>query len=261
MRTLSVAALLISLIGSAGAVNITTCNVTVPDGQQGILQADLDCGGTTTGVILERQAAIQMNGHTIRHAGGNGGIHCTERRCTVVGPGTVADCSSVDGAFLDQGVRFVVGELTVERCRSGIASAVDVGGTPQTRVLATDLTLRDNSADGARIGRFVGRSVVVSGNAQAGISASRRILGDHLTVSNNGAQGLISSRVKLLTSTVNGNAIGVDFVRASMVGSTLTGNTTADLYGSKRPTFVSSTCGHSVQKGQANMTLGVCTGD
>ena len=262
MRKILTLALLV--LGSVGtwAFDVTTCGLIIPAGGEGVLQNDIDCGGTITGVTIERQGSIKLNGFTIRHAGGAGGIYCTDRRCTVVGPGAVADCASVDGAFVDSGVRLVVGKLSVDRCRNGINSAFEVGNMPQSRVLAVDLALRDNTRDGAVVGRFTGRSVTVSGNGLAGIHAGRRIVGDQLTASNNGTQGVVASRVKLISSSVTGGAIGAEFVHASFLGSVLTGNATADLVGHKRPTFLGSSCGHSVRVGGApGETLGVCASD
>src|SRR5438552_10047898 len=95
----------------AGAVDITACGQLVPDGQIGVLQVDLDCGGafntcfadpalacakdpacTDTGcggLMLRNGATLAMNGHTVA----NGIVLCpygVSRHCSVVGPGIVA---------------------------------------------------------------------------------------------------------------------------------------------------------------------------
>ena len=75
----------------AGAVDITACGQLVPDGQIGVLQVDLDCGGafntcfadpalacakdpacTDTGcggLMLRNGATLEMNGHTVANGG------------------------------------------------------------------------------------------------------------------------------------------------------------------------------------------------
>jgi len=71
----------------ARAIDITACGQVVPDGQIGVLQTDLDCGGTYNtcfadaalacaadpactdtgcgGVMLRNGATLEMNGHTV----------------------------------------------------------------------------------------------------------------------------------------------------------------------------------------------------
>jgi len=132
----------------ARAIDITACGQVVPDGQIGVLQTDLDCGGTYNtcfadaalacaadpactdtgcgGVMLRNGATLEMNGHTVA----NGIVLCpyrVSRRCSVVGPGIIAG----GYGLLSQVNLSVSGGLDVHGGHSGIV-ALKVKGFLQT---------------------------------------------------------------------------------------------------------------------------------
>ncbi len=111
--------LVLAVVCEAGAVvPITTCDVVVPAGETGVLQNDLDCeyrcsndrsmlcdydadrycpeGGVCMidGLILERDAVLDLNGHRVSGAYHTWAVTCdapkeSPGRCVVRGPGTI----------------------------------------------------------------------------------------------------------------------------------------------------------------------------
>src|SRR5262245_61121520 len=79
-------AIVLSLVRTAGAVDITACDQEVPAGEVGVLTTDLDCGWPAPpgsyGVEIGKSATLDLQGHTIR--GAQWAVYCPERgRCSV----------------------------------------------------------------------------------------------------------------------------------------------------------------------------------
>src|SRR5206468_1904394 len=87
ITTLSILSVL-AAVPAWGTTPIFTCGELVASGDTGILQNDLSCGGTV-GVSLGPRATLELNGHSISGAGA--GVLCAARRCTVEGPGAIAE--------------------------------------------------------------------------------------------------------------------------------------------------------------------------
>lgn len=111
--------LVLAVVCEAGAVvPITTCDAVVPPGETGVLQNDLDCEYRCSGdrsmlcdydsdrncpegsvcmidgLILERDAVLDLNGHTVSGAYHTWAVYCdapkeSPGRCSVRGPGTI----------------------------------------------------------------------------------------------------------------------------------------------------------------------------
>lgn len=110
--------LVLAAVCEAGAaVPITTCDAVVPPGETGILQNDLDCEYRCSGdrsmlcdfdtnrcpegsvcmvdgLILERDAVLDLNGHRVSGAYHTWAVYCdapkeSPGRCVVRGPGTI----------------------------------------------------------------------------------------------------------------------------------------------------------------------------
>src|SRR5436190_12695689 len=91
MKTVGLASsIVLFLVASAGAVDITGCDQEVSAGQVGVLTTDLDCGWPAPpgsyGVELEKNATLDLQGHTI--SGAQWAVYCPDRgRCTVTSTG------------------------------------------------------------------------------------------------------------------------------------------------------------------------------
>jgi len=166
-------------------VDVTSCGQEIPSGGVGELRQDLRCGSLGPGVLLADGATLNFNGFAIvgGGTGGNSGVSCGGRRCTINGPGEIR--------------RFAVG-----------VSGIDV------RI--TNLRVRSNSEAGVSIlGGVLEISHVVANHNGIGIfvPGGRRLQGRDVEANNNDIAGIWASgaRVKLsrLTATRNGTRGGV----------------------------------------------------
>src|SRR5262249_54099144 len=214
--------------GSGWALDIASCGADVPPGQVGVLQADLTCASTTTAVILEEVATLQMNGHSISGAGT--GVFCLTR-CTVQGPGEIVGATNFGIATSSNPrPRGLVEDVTI---RDGAGSAIAFGqpGSLDLR----NVTVANNgaclAATNAR--RIRGTNVVVTNNANGGVQA-RRLRFTGLTLQGNGAPGLLTFKggVHLVDSTLTGNNSGMGDL---------------DLATRRRPGLYNTTCGRSAR--------------
>ena len=169
----------------AFGVDIISCGQDIPRGAVADLRADLGCGPIGPGVLLGHRATLNLNGFSIAGsgAGGNGGVSCSGRRCTINGPGEIRG--------------FAVGI-------SGIGLRI------------TNLAVRSNTEAGVSIlGGVLGVSNVVANDNGIGIfvPGGRRLHGSGLEASDNAIAGIWASgaRVKLsrLSATRNGTHGGV----------------------------------------------------
>lgn len=145
-------ALAASSAGSAATIPLTRCGATIPAGQEGVLQNDVVCGFRCTGdpaiecsysdeedacdghgsceadaFLLEDDATLSLNGHTIEMAYQAPGAYClgagadpTRGRCTVRGPGTFA--GSKGDAIASLGADLFVRDVTIGRCDNAVAT-------------------------------------------------------------------------------------------------------------------------------------------
>lgn len=191
----------------ATAVDVTECRQVIAAGQVGELKADLVCAASPTwpfsarGVRLEPGATLRMNGFSVSGDGTGVGVECTNRRCTVEGPGEIR----------------------------GFWAGVNCGGC---RVVARDVVVREN-VEGIYIplaGTLVAERVVASDNEQSGIWA-QAVRGSDIEASRNGSNGVSANsrlRVRRLDAMANGGP-GVDggYKRTRIVDSVVTDNDTA----------------------------------
>jgi hypothetical protein len=216
----SIALWLAILAGSASAFDVTTCGETVPAGDVGVLRADL-VGCDYYAVELEDGATLQMNGHAILGSIVYS-IYCTGRRCTMVGPGEVANGGSARG----QG-----------------SVLHDYIGHGRTVMTVSDLDIHDNGL-GIAGGLVYVSNVVVTRNRDGGIFAYR-FKATNAQVIDNGGYGIFAGRdIRLVDSTITGNDGNGQGI---------------DLTARRRPHLIDSTCGKSL--GPSGGPFGVCTGD
>jgi hypothetical protein len=219
------------------AVDITSCGATVPDTEVGILQTDVSCIGAFIGVTLGNAATLNLNGHSLT-GGFNDGVRCLGRRCTVIGPGTIASSSVADGINgIEAGAS---ARVTVHGLRvTGFTNGVLRGGRGKTvatdamfdhnivgimgDVKATNVDASNNMTGGIAAGRKAsGSNVVTSGNGAFGIEVvGGSVRMSNLVADDNGTVGIYAQKVRLRDSDVTGNngfALGIDVASASKPG-------------------------------------------
>jgi len=129
----------IALAGTATAVDITTCGALVPEGETGVLQADLS--GCADGVTLAQDATLQMNGHAILNSSAVG-VHCTAGRCRVTGPGEIGGADF--GIRLDGGTP---GRHALYIDDVDVHDSGSFGIYAFARIIATNLSVRGTIAN------------------------------------------------------------------------------------------------------------------
>ena len=128
ITTLSILSVL-AAVPAWGTTPIFTCGELVASGDTGILQNDLSCGGTV-GVSLGPRATLELNGHSISGAGA--GVLCAARRCTVEGPGAIAESTGCAvtvqpavGRVADHKVAYLIGARIFHQLFGHLATEPD----------------------------------------------------------------------------------------------------------------------------------------
>jgi hypothetical protein len=228
----------IALAGTATAVDITTCGALVPEGETGVLQADLS--GCADGVTLAQDATLQMNGHAILNSSAVG-VHCTAGRCRVTGPGEIGGADF--GIRLDGGTP---GRHALYIDDVDVHDSGSFGIYAFARIIATNLSVRGTIANtfGVYAADLRGTGISVTDNTGNGIGVGKnaRVIG--LTVTGNGEDGLTAhGRIKLFDST-------------------LTGNGDIDVLSPHRPRLRNTVCDHSGGREDSyELNWGICTSD
>jgi hypothetical protein len=250
-------------VGTAMAMDITSPGVTVPKGQDGVLQADLSCSPTTPGILLENGAKLDMNGHTLDGCGiSRGGV--SPARIKVYGPGTIKNA----GVEL-RGGKLIISDVTIQDAPYwSIYGDRDVFNPPSF-VKAKRVTITGNAANShIRATKVSAQDVSVDGGASVGIEAGS-FSGRRVQVTNNGANGIESPGGALRASdlTVTGNACGgVAGLKVTVKNGTITGNLSgapdcADVYSGYPPRLVRVTCDKSSDLNLPSTPWGVCALD
>ena len=260
----------VSLVSTpAHAVDVTSCGASVPDGETGTLQVDLDCSADPTGsaVRLGNHSRLELNGHSI--VAGFIGVNCSDdprvKACSINGPGDVS--GGTHGIAGGARVTTVSGVTVHDTAAFGIYAPRDLE--------ATDVTVvRAGNSGFHVIGRLSGANLTANDNHSDGIAAGRRLVATGVTANNNGFSGIVSSRfvVRQLTATGNGQSAievgggaGVQGGGGTLSDAVLTGNdvdgTPIDVLTLRRPRLVSTTCDHSQKLGAPGVSWGVCAAD
>lgn len=244
---------------AALAVDVTSCSQVIPDGEIGVLQADLVCPAFS-GIGLGRGATLQLNGHTVAAEAavlGQVGIGCFRGKCRIEGPGTV---SGFKGAGI---VGLTPSKLEVR----GITVQGNGIGISGDKLRLVDLDITANDDWGASGTKLEATNVASTNNGSEGLGGYGVRLID-VTVSGNGANGVNCNRVTARNLTATGNTLyGVRSVyhgNTKLTDSTVSGNGIADVGSQHRPKLVGTTCGTSRQlnDGGADLgTWGLCTDD
>jgi len=265
IRRLSALAFLTMLAGSAAALDVSTCGVTVPAGEVGVIQADLSCSGAFL-VALERNATLDLNGHTLSLAippsGSRAVVRCESRRCAVGGPGTV-QCTGGPGGYASgigtpAGGRLDVSDVLIQGCDQGIWDMGSPGA--KTRVYATDVTVQGSTYNGIEAEKLIATNVEASNSGYSGL-AVELVRGTTIIVDGNGALPNLHSGITSFGGTVkvtglvatNNAQHGVEAKKVILTSSTVIDNGFNDISSSRRPRLVDVTCGTS--------NWGVCQDD
>ncbi len=287
LRAFAVGIVLLASISPAQAFDVTGCNQTVPAGEIGVLQADLDCPATEVGVKLERNARLLLNGHGIR--GGLEGITARGPGAfRVLGPGEVSGAQNgcIDG-FLDpedegRKVSLSVWDVTVAGCPLvGIsASRLDLRNVTVVETGVVDTVANTWSGMGVSAGSVRIRDSLVERNA-LGLRSTRNLKMLRVTVRDNrGGVATSEGSVTAIGSVVTGNwtdgiAAGGAFhpaaiyLRDSIVDGNALGGDYRDLVSARAVRLRNSICGTSgkiVYDSTADTTVirgtwGICTDD
>jgi hypothetical protein len=243
------------------AVDISSCNQTVPPENIGRLVNDLDCAGELLAVRLEKNASLDLNGFTIG-GGDNIGVSCNERACTIVGPGTIA--GNWVAVNLESKVRLSIRHVTILDADVAILGRA-IKHDPNH--IENYYVTIDNAYNWAISGqRIRAQRLTVTGSAPASIGTvhAHSLKGTNIDISNNHSTGIIAEKVRVENLTANGNeGVGIDAGRVILRGSEVTGNAAGlsgvDILSDSRPKLVDSTCGLS--SGNAGGDWDVCTND
>lgn len=241
---------------TVAAFDVSSCT-TVPDGEVGVLTADLVCAHDEA-IQLAGGAKLQMNGHTLTPEIPSAGVAilCNGGKCSVEGPGEIVDFEL--GIVALSPSRLDVRDVDVHQSGVGVLGdrvrltdvAIDGGwsfGVIANRVDAARVTVSNKGSDGIQANALQLTDVVVADNAVNGVSA-RRLKAVNLTAIGNGKFGMMASRPGVV----------------KLADSTLTGNGVRDLATEHSPKLKGSTCGtsrHLSENGGDLGTWGVCAGD
>jgi hypothetical protein len=246
----------------------------VPDGETGVLQADLDCSAdpAEAAVTLGNRSTLDMNGHTIvaREIGVSCGSEFGFSRCEVrghgVAPSGVGELSGGAGIVAadkrvivsDVYVHDVAGGGIVVNQRLALTNVTVIragwsGIVANKRLTATNVEASDNDSFGIDAPRVTGSNVTANGNRFSGVSCRRCVI-TGLTANGNG-----------VTDIAVGAGGGLQGGGALLIDSTLTGNVVdgvpVDIDTFRRPHLVNTTCEHSRRRADPSTSWGVCSAD
>lgn len=230
----------------AAALEVTQCGQTVPAGETGVVQVDLDCPNDAFGVRLLPRATLDLNGHTIKGGGltfatvvGVGSadgatpfggdpegsaVGSPRGDFTIVGPGRIEGQpplphTTQGGTFAcvhvnDGRARLTSATASIEitGCVYGVLGSSDEGPGGKARVEMDHVDLHDLGFDGAVACRMVASDVTAHDNPGGqGLVADKTLTVTNVVANNNAGHGLFA--VKRLTGygvTAIANITGVE---------------------------------------------------
>ncbi|MFO0593564.1 MAG: hypothetical protein U0441_38845 [Polyangiaceae bacterium] len=292
------AALATSSAGRAATIPLTSCGATIPAGQEGVLQNDVVCTFRCSGdpsiectysdeedaceghgrcepdaFLLEDDATLNLNGHTIEMAYQAPGAYCLgapsdpgRGRCTVTGPGTFA--GSKGDAIGSLGADLFVRDVTIGRCDYAIATR----GRLTAKGLVT-LNDRENTVAALRGVRL--RDSVIAGDYGVVTDGDASVVGVRVTAPGGIiAGGNVRGRKLYLSRFADVRARHValrevnavpeePFQSPSIVAERslrLADSSVVNIASGRRPLLLRSTCARSTIIGTA-VSWGVCADD
>jgi hypothetical protein len=234
-QTLIVLLAVVASAVSAAALDITSCGVTVPSGEVGVLQSDLSCSTSTFGVRLLRHATIDLNGHSIQGGDsttdvivgvaaddGADPIGSGRGHFTILGPGTISGlthppfntgtqaCVLVSDGRVD--IASNTGIVEIHHCVEGILGSIGADfPNGHARAVVAHTYVHDTFDAAISVGKLQAANTSVSQNLGFGVSADRRLIATDVTANDNGTIDLYARSIKgtNVTTQNNGNN-GID---------------------------------------------------
>jgi hypothetical protein len=253
LRTLGFNVLFVLLFRFAAHadVTVTDCGGFVPAGERGVLQNDLN-GCESAGVVLGRGAMVELNGHTI-HAGA-WGIYCTERKCTIRGPGQITGTSTAAIGTDNGKCKATVSDVDLH---DNLGNGIQL--TPSSLLIVHNTDIRHNGKNGIEVpvGIVKGSDVTIRDNTGNGMVNTARFVFSGLALQDNGAPGIVSP-------------FGAGVLKRSLLARNNAHDPsgTMDIATNKRPRLVDSACERSgiipesgIVPGGMGPGWGVCSRD
>lgn len=248
-------------VSSVAAFDITACGTAVPNQSTGTLQADLTCNAP--GVTLGKNAALELNGHTIT---AQGPCVDAEFRATIRGPGELSGCGT--GILSFGRVPLKVSDVVIQ---GSVGDGLEFQGVgiwaPRAQLTATNVAASNNGNSGMIVHVLKAASVTANGNAHYGITEDRGH-GNGITVNGNGSVGFVYGSFGSFENLVAMNNGSPNFASGGLTGnqiilrdSSVTNNQHFDISGFKKPILVNTTCGTSTGGPNSNGSWGVCSND
>ena len=185
----------------AMAVDVTSCQQTVPQGATGDLVADLDCTSLPYGtyaVVLSKSATLRLNGFALRSNAN--GIHCLGS-CRVIGPGEVGRTESSCTSEYAIDTYGVSGDGTVKLDQVTLTSW-GYATWANSRLRAQGVTVSGQCLGLAgNIGRITVRGSTITDNFGFGVAGVRRVTVVDSTVTGNFIDIVAGRRPGIRTST------------------------------------------------------------
>ena len=147
----------------------------------------------------------------------------------------------------------VVEDLTIQ----DVASGMFVAGK-RSRITLTNVTMDHCFVGLTTYGRVLASEVTITNSTSYGINAGH-VVGTNVTALNNSLYGVGGGRLRIQGLTANGNGDGVLSTSLFLLDSTVTGNG-VDLSTIERPHLRNTTCDTS-QRSLDSGSWGVCTND
>lgn len=255
MKIIALAVVAVGLLATAaGAVDVTACGQVVAAGEEGVLNADLDCSASASGsqaVVLQHRATLLLNGHSIKSPPAGACVACTGVRCAVTGPGLLYSAAPNPGGGIAALKNVTVSnDVTIDHTSVGISAG-------DGRLTVSDTFLSDNG-DGIIAKKIKAEMLFVRDSERVGIVAIKSIRGDHIEVRDSGWAGVQTSKFKIteLIATTNGFAStdvggGIFATRGGvLIDSAVSANelngAPADVVTGRLPIVINTSCDTSV---------------
>lgn len=241
LATVSALVLLATTSAVAQTVPVGTCFQSVPEGATGIVMNDIVCSSTPGTFVVElfNRATLDLNGHTL--SGGELGVACRGRRCTITSTGSAGTIRNAEIGILtgnEARVRMTVNNVILEN-HSTMA------------LIATRSRVRGDGVTIATSGMGIqGRSVRLANFTATGMQFDAihavRLRLDGCSITGNTGVGIESASATIRNCTVTGNDAGGDAI---------------DVRTLRRPRVINTTCGRSQRFSSHAEDWDVCAND
>jgi len=265
-RTPLLVALFLALVAQSRAgvsVSVTTCGQVVPPGARAVLANDIVCppwGVCYTTCVPGNPACFQPLQPVVTCRSTAECPDPPNDNCAFP-PGVTTSV----GIYLGKGARLDMNSHSVSGAFVGIASGAPDGTGAGKATISGPGAIAGNSAGGvlyATTLKLVG--VTLRDNVNVGAGWGDRVILQDVTGSGNGALALARKKMTAKGVTATGNGVGLaSGGTLTVVDSSITGSTSADIASVRRPRLRNVTCETSVQilQNMPEPPWGVCSND